>query len=293
MIGAAFDYDEAFSRHAGLIDPDEQKILRGSTVAIVGMGGVGGVHLTTLARLGIGNFRIIDPDVFNLVNFNRQQGASMGSVGRNKAQVMAEQALAINPDLNLVKFEVPITAGNVSEVIGDADILVDGIDFFAIDERRMIFAEARRRGIWGLTAGPLGFSAAWLSFDPGGMLFDEYFDIVDGMDRMDKLIAFLLGLAPAATHRTYMDLSQADPASGRGPSAGLACQLCAGVVAAQVVRLLLKRGGPEPAPRYHQFDAYRQILKSGRLLGGNGSPWNRLKRRRVRRKLEALGWAIT
>ena len=51
-----FSYGEAFSRHLGLINPDEQARLRRSRVAIIGMGGVGGIHLVTLARLGIGGF---------------------------------------------------------------------------------------------------------------------------------------------------------------------------------------------------------------------------------------------
>ena len=72
----AFSYQEAFARHLGLFNPEEQKRLRSSRVAIAGMGGVGGIHLITLARLGIGAFHIADPDHFELVNFNRQYGAT-------------------------------------------------------------------------------------------------------------------------------------------------------------------------------------------------------------------------
>src|SRR3954454_15572117 len=84
-----FSYDEAFSRHRGLIDPREQEKLRRSRVAIVGMGGVGGIHLLTLARLGIGSFHVADPDSFELANFNRQAGATMPGLGRPKVEVMA------------------------------------------------------------------------------------------------------------------------------------------------------------------------------------------------------------
>src|SRR3954462_14568363 len=84
-----FSYEEAFSRHRGLIGPAEQERLRRSRVAIAGLGGVGGIHLVTLARLGIGGFHIADPDRFELANFNRQYGANVQSLGRGKAEVMA------------------------------------------------------------------------------------------------------------------------------------------------------------------------------------------------------------
>src|SRR5437588_11574593 len=122
-----------------------------------------------------------------------------------------------------------------------------------MNARRLVFREARKRGIWGLTAGPIGFSAAWVAFSPTGMSFDDYFDIHDSMDRLDQLIAFLVGLTPRATHRDYMDLSQVDTRSGRGPSAGLSCHLCSGVAGAEVIKVLLKRSPIHPAPCYFQF----------------------------------------
>src|SRR3954469_9436367 len=98
---AAFSYQEAFARHLGLVNPEEQERLRSSRVAIAGMGGVGGIHLITLARLGIGAFHIADPDHSELANFNRQYGATTRSMGRGKAEVMAREARAINPELEL------------------------------------------------------------------------------------------------------------------------------------------------------------------------------------------------
>jgi molybdopterin/thiamine biosynthesis adenylyltransferase len=286
-----FAYGEAFARHVGLISPDEQARLRRSRVAILGMGGVGGIHLVTLARLGIGSFHVADPDRFDLANFNRQYGASTRTLGQNKAEVMAAEARAINPELDLRVFPEAVTAANVGEVLDGVDVLVDGIDFFALGARRLAFSEARRRGSWAVTAGPLGFSTAWLVFSPTGMSFDEYFDLDRTPDPFDQIVSFLVGLAPRATHRTYMDLSQADPASGRGPSAGLACHLCSGVAAAEVLKILLGRSPVRPAPWYFQFDAYRQSLVRGRLRGGNSHPWRRMKRRLVRKRLEQLGWS--
>ena len=82
---ANFDYHEAFARNIGWVTEAEQAALRGKRIAIAGMGGVGGVHLLTLTRLGIGAFNIADMDTFDVVNFNRQAGASMSTVGQPQA----------------------------------------------------------------------------------------------------------------------------------------------------------------------------------------------------------------
>ena len=87
-----FDYDEAFSRNIGWLTAAEQTLLRGKRVAIAGLGGVGGAHVLTLARLGIGAFNLADFDAFALPNFNRQAGAVVSTLGRAKTDVIAEMA---------------------------------------------------------------------------------------------------------------------------------------------------------------------------------------------------------
>ena len=274
----SFDYAEAFSRNLGLVSASEQEALRHATVAIVGMGGVGGVHAVTLARLGIGRFHIADPDRFELANFNRQAGANLGTVGCNKAESMARQIRQINPDAEVRVWPDYVTEGNVDAFLSGVDVVLDGIDFFSIASRRLVFGEARRRGLWVVTAGPIGFSTAWLAFDPNGMSFDEYFDLRDGQSEIEQLAAFAVGLTPRATQLRYIDLNRVSLAEARGPSLSLACQLASGVAAAEVVKILLGRGISRPAPWFHQFDAYRLAYRTGRLWFGNRSPWQRLKR---------------
>jgi molybdopterin/thiamine biosynthesis adenylyltransferase len=287
---ACWSYPEAFSRHQGLFTAREQQRLRGSRVALAGMGGVGGIHLVTLARLGIGAFHIADPDRFELANFNRQYGASMRTVGEGKAEVMAREARAINPEVDLRIFSEAITPENVDPFLDGVDVLVDGIDFFSIASRRLLFREAHRRGIWAVTAGPLGFSTAWQVFSPDGMSFDEYYDLTDSQSCFEQLVAFVVGLAPRPTHLSYLDLAQVNPGSGRAPSAGLGCHLCSGVAAAEVIKILLNRSPILAAPWFFQFDAYRQTLRKGRLWRGNRHPLQRLKRWLVRRRFRSLGW---
>lgn len=285
-----WSYVEAFSRNLGLVNPAEQERLRQCRVAIPGMGGVGGIHLLTLARLGIGAFRIADPDVFDVANFNRQFGAEVSSVGRLKAEVMREKALQVNPELQMDVLLEPLREENIDDFLDDVDLVVDSIDFFAFQARRLLFRKARERGIWAITAGPIGFSTAWLLFDPQGMSFDEYFDMHDRMSPLDQFAAFFVGLTPRATHFGYFDLSYVDGRTGRGPSLGLACDLAAGVTAAEAVKVLLRRGPLRPAPCFSQFDAYRGLFRRGRLRWGNRHPLQRLKRAVLRRRMRQLGY---
>jgi molybdopterin/thiamine biosynthesis adenylyltransferase len=248
---------------------------------------VGGVDLITLARLGIGRFTIADPDSFEVANFNRQHGATINSLGRNKAEVMAELAQAVNPSAEIRVFKEAVNAHNADDFLEGADVFIDGIEAFEIDARRLLFQKAAKKGLYALSAGPVGFSGVWVIFDPQGTSFDRYFDISDDMDAVEKFAAFIIGMAPKATHRAYTDMTQIDVARRRGPSVSLACELAAGAVSAEVLKILLKRGPLRPAPCYHQFDVYLGRLVKGRIRGGNRHPMQRLKRRLLERFLRA------
>jgi len=287
MHTTSWSYDEAFARNTGLITPDEQQRLRRSRIAIVGMGGVGGVHAVTLARLGVGGFTIADPDVFEVANTNRQYGARQSTVGQYKAEVMANVLRDINPEADVRVFRDPISTGNAEEFLKDADLFVDGIDFFEIDVRRLLFRLAAERGRYAITAGPIGFGTAWLVFAPGGMSFDRYFDFSDRMQEADKIVAFAVGLFPRAVQREYMSMKSVNFAARTGPSSSLACQLASGVLAAEAVKVLLGRGSIWAAPYHQQFDAYLGRFVRGRISGGNRHPMQRLKRWALAKQLRA------
>jgi hypothetical protein len=105
-------------------------------------------------------------------------------------------------------------------------------------------------------------------------------------EELDKLVAFFVGVAPRATQRAYMDLSSVDLRARAGPSSSLACQIAAGAVACEAIKALLKRGNLRAAPYYHQFDPYLGRYAHGRLIGGNRNPFQRLKRRWLKRFLQ-------
>jgi hypothetical protein len=251
------------------------------------MGGVGGAHLLTLTRLGIGRFTVADGDAFEQRNFNRQVGATLTTLGRNKAEVLATVAREINPELDIRMMAQCVDASNVDQLLEDAEVVVDGIDFFAIGARRLVFARARARNIPVITCAPLGFSAAALTFTPQGPSFDAFMAIHEGMDEREQLLRFAVGLAPAGLHVPYIDPSSVRFAERRGPSSVIAANLCAAVAAIEVLNLLLHRQPVLRVPQYAQFDPYRRRYRIGTVWGGNRNPSQQVKLWYLRRRLRA------
>lgn len=280
-----FDSRRAFVRNLGWVTPDEQAVLRGRRAAIAGLGGVGGSHLVTLARLGIERFSIADLDVFEIENFNRQFGARTSTIGRPKTEVLAETARDINPNVRLRMFGDGVHTGNLDEFLDGVDLYVDGLDFFAVTERRAVFAACADKGIPAITAAPLGMGAAVLNFLPGHMTFEEYFAMA-GFTENEQLLRFFVGLAPAGLQQRYLvDPSSIDLANHRGPSTAMGCELCAGVAATQALKILLNRGRVLAAPHVLQYDAYLNKVRHTWRPGGNRNPLQRLTLALARERL--------
>lgn len=281
----SFDYDQAFGRNVGWVTRAEQEALRGKRVAIAGLGGVGGSHLLTLTRLGIGRFHLSDFDTFDLPNFNRQAGAMMSTLGRRKAEVLAAMALDVNPELQIRVFDEGVDARNVDDFLDGVDLYVDGLDFFAFAARKAVFEACARLQVPATTVAPLGMGAALLNFIPGEMTFEEYFRW-EGCSEEEMGLRFFVGLAPARLQRAYLvDPSTIDFHARKGPSTAMGCQLCAGVAASEALKILLRRGKVIAAPRGVHFDAYRNKAVTTWLPGGNRHPLQRLAIAAGRRKL--------
>jgi molybdopterin/thiamine biosynthesis adenylyltransferase len=272
----SFNYQLAFSRNIGWVTESEQQQLANARVAIAGLGGVGGSHLLTLTRLGIGQFNLGDFDRFAIENFNRQSGANLNTIGKSKLDTMMDAALAINPQLKIKTFPEGVKADQAEAFLEGCDIYLDGLDFFAMPARRAVFAACQELGIAAVTAAPLGMGSALLCFMPGKMSFESYFQL-EGVDEYQQYLRFLVGLAPARLHQAYLvEPQRIDLLAKRGPSTAMGCELCAGFAASQVLKLLLGRGHVPTAPWGLQFDAYENRLVKTWRPGGNRHPLQRL-----------------
>jgi molybdopterin/thiamine biosynthesis adenylyltransferase len=274
---SSFNYDRAFSRNLGWIGQEELNKLRRSTVAIAGMGGVGGSHLITLVRLGVGSFHIADFDQFDIENFNRQYGASMTSVGKKKIEVMKQLALDINPELKIREFPDGVNSENMSSFLEGVDVYLDGLDIFAMDVRQQIFKQCYNRQIPAVTVGPIATGASLMTFMPGKMSFDDYFDFRNlSLDL--KVMTFIVGMTPSFMQAKYLvDKKYFNVAEKKAPSTPMGCMMASGIAAAEIMKIILERGSVRVAPWSLHFDPYLQSYKCKYTIGGRWNPWYRLK----------------
>jgi pimeloyl-ACP methyl ester carboxylesterase/molybdopterin/thiamine biosynthesis adenylyltransferase len=253
-------YEQSFSRNIGILTREEQETLSRSTVAIAGLGGIGGNTLVLLARMGVGKFRLADFDRFDLVNINRQYGARTDTRGQRKCEVLAEEVRRINPGAEIAVFEDGFTEDNADKLLAGAGLAVDAIDFYAIETHLAFHRQTRAYGLYTLMGSPVGFSACLQVFDPEGMSIEEYCGIREEMEVLEKQLRFACGLVPELLHIDYFDVSggaaNTDFLNRTGPSIASACSLAASLVATEAVLILLGRRKPRAIPHTFQFDPY-------------------------------------
>lgn len=112
-----------------LIGKDNVEKLRNLKVLVLGLGGVGSYTIESLARLYINNLIIVDKDVIDITNLNRQLMTLHSNIGRFKTDVIEERIKDINPCVNLIKITKEITKDNLKELINyNPDYIIDACD---------------------------------------------------------------------------------------------------------------------------------------------------------------------
>ena len=105
-----------------------QKKLKSATTVVAGSGGLGSPSSMYLAAAGVGHLIIVDKDVFELSNLNRQILGWQKDIGRKKAEAAAEKLRALNPDIQITPRVIEISQDNVVELLNEADLVVDAMD---------------------------------------------------------------------------------------------------------------------------------------------------------------------
>lgn len=274
----SFSSNVAFSRTLGWITEDEASTLANRRVAIAGVGGVGGHYCEVLARLGVRKFRISDPDTFDVVNFNRQNGSGLSSIGKKKVEVLRDRILDINPEAEVEASAERVTPENLDAFLKDVDLYLDGLDFFALEIRNHVFGRCQKLGIPAITVAPIGMGAALLVFTRDSMSFQDYFGISPELSREENAFRFLVGLSPTLIQRHYtVDRSRVNFAEQKVSSTPIGGYLCGGVAGATALKLLLGRGKVKVAPVSLHYDAYLNTYKTRRVFFGWRNPLQRLK----------------
>lgn len=146
-----------YLRNHDAISEAEQAILAQKRVLVVGCGGLGGYAIECLARIGVGHLRVVDGDVFDETNLNRQLLSSSMNLGRPKTLAAQQRVMAVNPLVEVEAFQTLLIAENAVPLLDGCDVAVDALD--NIPSRLVLQQAARSAGIplvHGAVAGWIG-----------------------------------------------------------------------------------------------------------------------------------------
>lgn len=112
----------------GIVSRDEQAMMRQKKVCVIGCGGLGGYIIEMLARFGIGTITVVDGDVFDETNLNRQLLSVMETIGKSKVFTASERIAAIDPNIIVNVNALFLDQENVYDIIRGHDVVVDALD---------------------------------------------------------------------------------------------------------------------------------------------------------------------
>ena len=212
-----------YSRHLIIPDlgVDGQKRLKNARVLVIGAGGLGAPALLYLAAAGVGTIGIVDFDVVDESNLQRQIIHGVADVGRSKAQSARDSILAINPLVQVRLHEFRLEPGNAVELFGEYDLIIDGTDNFAtrylVNDAALLAAKPY---VWG------------------------------SIYRFEGQVSVFWEDAPDGSGLNYRDLYPEPPPPGLVPSCaeggvlGITCASIASVMGTEAIKLITGIGEP-------------------------------------------------
>lgn len=147
---------DRYLRNMKTLSIADQLTLLESAVGIVGLGGLGGMVTETLARTGIGSFHLVDGDVFESHNLNRQLLSLTGTIGQPKAEAAMMRIKSINPGIDVVSTGNFLTSENADRLFGQCNLVIDCLD--NIESRFILQTAAQIAGIPMVSAAIAGLS---------------------------------------------------------------------------------------------------------------------------------------
>lgn len=165
--------DARYQRNIPALTERECILLREKKIAVIGCGGLGGHILDQLARIGIGALRVVDGDVFEPSNLNRQLLSGMPLLGVSKAKAASDHISRVNPDVSVEAVECYLTQENAALLLSDCDIAFDALD--NIRSRRILAAACEKADIPYIYGAVQGWIAQAAVSMPGDHLIDKLY----------------------------------------------------------------------------------------------------------------------
>lgn len=244
--------DLEFSRNLGFFSVEEQEKLNQSTIAIAGAGGDGGMLAIQLARMGVGNLRLADPDPFEAENINRQAACTTKTVGVNKALAVANYISDINPNIKLEVYDEGITSENVETFVAGSNLVIDETEFTIHAIGVSLARAARKQNVPNLMAMNVGFGTTVTSFLPNkGMSFEKMLGLseTDSLDVIadaePKISRWLPYIPPYADLDVFKKVATGEKSA---PSVAPGVAIAASVASVQSVLHILDGDNNRPKP---------------------------------------------
>ena len=162
-----------YERNLPALTEEACQILRKKRVLVVGCGGLGGHLIDLLARIGVGFLRVVDGDVFEPSNLNRQLLSEVPLLGVSKARAAAARVSRVNPEISVEAVDSFLTEKNARRLLLSCDVVLDGLD--NIESRRILAEECQRAGIPYIYGAVNGWVAQAAISMPGDHLVEKMY----------------------------------------------------------------------------------------------------------------------
>lgn len=162
-----------YSRNMEMLSPEENHSLKNFKVCVIGCGGLGGYIIEMLARLGIGYLTVVDGDVFDETNLNRQIFSDMNTLGKEKAKVAKERVKVVNPLIKVKTICTRLVEENAEDILKGHDVVVDALD--NIPSRIILQNKAEKLKIPLVHGAIAGWYGQVTTILPGDRTFDKLY----------------------------------------------------------------------------------------------------------------------
>lgn len=174
------------------LTPRERTKLRESRACIVGCGGLGGYLVELLARAGVGALRVVDGDVFERGNLDRQLLCCESLIGQSKAEAARARVAAIRDDVTVEAMDEPLTEANALSLVADCHIALDALD--SVPARRLLAEACAQVGIPLVHAAIGGWRAQVALVPPGSGLLERVYP-PGSAPRQERTLSFVPAFA--------------------------------------------------------------------------------------------------
>ena len=188
--------EKRYARNITAISPEQLQALHSKKVCVVGGGGLGGYIVEILARIGILNITLIDNDVFDDNNLNRQLFSKESLLGKSKVAAAKERIAEVNSTVNLTTYNEMLTTDNAKSMLADHDLVMDALD--NIQTRLMLMQTCKELGIPMVHGAIAGWHGQITSIFPG----DDTLDLLYKNQDSEKGVEIELGNLPFTASTT-------------------------------------------------------------------------------------------